>query len=517
MPGNTITYTDNTITAKTAYWYRVSAVDATGSSFPSNEVRIVTPLSSPQITLTNPAPPTASLQSGSNNTIETTATDSGSSVASAEYQLVIDNPSGTFNAKDIYATQMNLSIPAALAGSPTSDTTAMPSGLPAGAIAEFEIRGTLSAVNAATGEWQIGTPSPFIVYESASTNFVGTRKPVAGDAVKVIAYRSIASGPLVAQEIRLVRPNQPAGAASLILSFLLNGTVTSIQSAVSAPGYLVSGETWSIGTGSFRIDDPDFPAYMDPAVGVGSAVSVRFAPPPAQANVARQIFQQIPAAIQTTTNVNTVFDNTPIPANIPSGAWLYVIVDGVVQNVDLVTGTWTVGTEQIKVYQTAQTLVGLGTVGDEVLFWGHRTLTPGPIVLDQLNQILPGPLAQPYKPTAIETHLMYNGKIQSMGPNTWNVGGHTFVVDDPEGPARIDPLPQAAFAVGSDVTVEFDHVGETLPDNTNWAPLTLNASTNKWTGTISLPNVNANQRRNALPAHYRCPAERLDQPLTALH
>ena len=32
------------------------------------------------------------------------------------------------------------------------------------------------------------------------------------------------------------------------------------------PGYLISGETWTIGTGNFLIDDPDFPAYIDAGV-----------------------------------------------------------------------------------------------------------------------------------------------------------------------------------------------------------------------------------------------------------
>ena len=497
VPANTTTYTDATVAASTAYWYRVFAVNAGGSSFPSNEIRVVTSLTGPQISLLQPS--SSAFTSGSSVTILTSAAAPGSSVASADYQLVMDNPPGVFNAKDIYAVQMNLAIPPPT-GASSNDTTPMPANLPGGCIAEFEIRGTVSAISG--GAWTIGSvvaghpeyTQPLTVYESASTRFVGYRKPAPGDSAKVIAYRNTTSpGPLVAKEIRFIRPGQPAGAPSLILSFLINGSLTNIQPAVTAPGFLISGETWTVGTGKFRIDDPDFPAYIDAAVRIGTPVTVRFALRPAEANNARQIFNQISAAIIKSTMTTPIFDNTPIPQNYPPGTWLYMIVDGVVMDKNLVTGEWTVGTEGIKVYQTANTLVGLGTVGDEVLFWGHRTLAPGPIVLDQLNLILPGPLAQPYKPTAVETHLMYNGQVQTMGPNTWTVGGQTFAVDDPEGPARIDPLPFAAFSAGQSVSVEFDHVGETLPDNANWAPLSLDTATNQWTAPVALPGVSANQ------------------------
>ena len=86
---------------------------------------------------------------------------------------------------------------------------------------------------------------------------------------------------------------------------------------------------------------------------------------------------------------------------------------------------------------------------------------------------------------------MYNGIVQTMGPNTWTLAVIPFVVDDPEGAARIDPMPHASFNAGNNVTVEFDHVGEILPDNANWAPLTLDAGTHKWTGMVDLPAVSA--------------------------
>jgi len=85
--------------------------------------------------------------------------------------------------------------------------------------------------------------------------------------------------------------------------------------------------------------------------------------------------------------------------------------------------------------------------------------------IESTFNILAGPLIRPYKPTAVDVRLMYNGNIQLMGPNTWTIAGPagapvTFVVDDPEGKARIDPIPYTGFQVGMPVTVEYEHVGE---------------------------------------------------------
>lgn len=497
------TYSDTTVMGSQGYWYRVRAVNASGSSLPSNEVGIRMPPSAPQISLTS----SATLLSGVSNTIEATATDPGGTVASADYQFIANNAPGTFTAHDIYSAPKDLTILAPRAGSPVADTTTMPAGIPAGAIAEFEIRGTVSAVNTGTGEWKIGTP-PFTVYESVtgqaqSTKFVGSRLPVVGDAVKIIAYRTTAiAGPLVAREIRFIRAAQPAGTPAFILSFLYNGTVTAINPPVTDVGYLISGETWTIGTGNFRTDDPDFPAYIDLDAQEGTNVAVRFVGPPAVKNIARQIMTQLPPTVLTTKHPDPVFDTTPIPVpgNLPPGTWLYMVLDGVCTAVNHDTGEWVLGTEQVKAYEHGLTWVMQHPiinwppgVGDELLLFGKRTLTPGPIVLDEAYMILQGPLATPPKGTTVETHLMYNGVVEAMGPNTWTVGGQTFIVDDPEGRARIDPMPMPSFKIGDSVTVEFEHVGEVLPDDANWAPMALDAGTGKWTGDFSPPPVPGGQ------------------------
>jgi hypothetical protein len=190
---------------------------------------------------------------------------------------------------------------------------------------------------------------------------------VVGDAVKIIAYRNAASGPLIAREIRYMAPApQTVAAPSVTRNFLLNGTLTAMEPPVTAPGYFLSGETWTVGSGQFRVDAPYFPAYVDANVGIGMGVTVRFGVMPAESNVARQIFHQVTTAIQTTTDVNPVFDYTPVPQNVPEGTWLYVIVDGVVSAKDLLTGAWTIGEEGIMCYESAGILISPATVGDEV-------------------------------------------------------------------------------------------------------------------------------------------------------
>jgi hypothetical protein len=518
--GVEVTFTDTSVFPQTAYWYRVAAINAAGTSFYSNETRVLTDIATPGVSLVQP---TGQLTSGALNPISVNASVSGTTVTSVEYQFIANNAPGVFDARDIYATQMDLNALLTLgprAPSPANNTTALPANLPAGCIAEFEIRGTVSVANTTNGIWTIGAPvganigtppaantvPPFVVYESvagqpASTKFVGSRHPVVGDAVKVTAYRTVAAGPLVAKTITFVSPAQPAGAPALTLSFLYNGAVSAMALPATAPGYLVSGEVWTVGSGKFRIDATYFPAYIDANVGMGTNVTVRFGTMPAAANVARQIFNPNIPAVLNTTVLNPVFDTTPVAYkvggtnefNVPDGTWVYIIVDGVVSAWDNVLGAWTVGTEQVHCYQSNASIISPATVGDEDLFYCVRTMTPGPLVIESTYMILPGPLIQPYKGTAVEVHLMFNGNITSMGPNTWTVAGPTgapvtFVVDDPEGKARVDPLPFTAFSVGMPVTVEFDRVGETLPDDANWAPLT-HGSGSVWSGSLDLRSI----------------------------
>ncbi len=499
VAADTTMYTDDTVAGKQGYWYRIFATNVDGNSFPSNVVSIRMPLSAPTISLVAPTSPPATITSGEANAIEALALDSGATVTSVNYQFIADNPPGVFDARDIYSIPMDLTILAPRAPAPVDNADVMPAMLPAGAVAEYEIRGTVSVYDAGTGTWQIGNP-PITVYESVigdplSTKFVGARMPMVGDAVKIVAYRTTdVPSPLVAKTITFIQPAQPPAAPALTLCFLYNGKVASIDDPVIDMGYLISGETWHVSEGMFRVDAPYFPAYIDANVDVGMNITVRFGEPPAEANVAREIFPQVIKAIPPPINQNPIFDYTPAPSNVAfPGSWLFVIVDGVVKDKDLVKHTWTIGEEEVMVYEASGALIEPATAGDEVLCYCRRTLVPGPLVAEQINNILPGPLVQPLKGTAVETHLMVNGPIQTIGPNTWTIGGHTFVVDDPEGKADIDSGPFASLKIGDLVTVRYDHVGEMLPDPGIWAPLTEDTVSGTWKTTMTPPATTAAQ------------------------
>lgn len=187
---------------------------------------------------------------------------------------LVVNAAGSLVAQEV-GTQTVL-LRTALHPTPVANTLPSPANLPAGTFRDFLIDGVVTAANA-NGEWQIGTNSPAIlVYEHAATNFVGTRRPVAGDEVFVVAKRSLASGPIVADVITLVTAGPlTAGPVTMSSTFLFNG-------AVQATGV----NAWTVGGAAFVVNDPVVPAEIEPGITVGSGVTVefRFVGPPVPDN-----------------------------------------------------------------------------------------------------------------------------------------------------------------------------------------------------------------------------------------
>ncbi len=157
-----------------------------------------------------------------------------------------------------------------LAPNPMIDSRPALAGLPDGTSAEFVIKGVVTAIGAGGLEWQIGI-QPVFVYLSDATrvdNF-----PAVGDMVKVIANRTLAPGPLVADRItRTVLGPLPASVANVEMSFSFTGLVTAARK-----------DTWTIGGNTFIVNDPAAPAAIDVGLGVGSMVTVSFTAVPAPA------------------------------------------------------------------------------------------------------------------------------------------------------------------------------------------------------------------------------------------
>jgi|GEM_PF-3035427 len=487
-------FTDTNAVERNVYWYRVFAVNAEGDSTSSNAVKVVTPGTLPRMSLVRPAPSGANFASGAGNLIAAAVEFASSGIEYVQYQLVLDDPAGTFNAHDIFSPQLPLGIPGTLAPSPTSDDTEVPAGLPLGSISEMEVYGTVTGVDPVKGEWRIGA-QPVLVYESAATTFAGSRRPAVGDSVKVLARRTPASGPLVAHVISFRAPGpNPAGPAVKKVAFLFNGTVESIRPDANPAGLFFGGATWTVGGASFHVNDrtyPDFPAYIDQGLGVGSTVTVRFAAPQVTPPIAREIFLQQPLVFLPPMDTSPEFNNDPVPMSLPAGAWVQYLIRGVITAVDPVTGEWQIGNPPVKFYEHAGTLIAgrggdrLSQIGSEFIVVAMRTEEAGPLVADQIRINLNGPMIA--EPARVQTLYLFNGTVEATGNEMWTVSGVDFVVNDFREPAVIDPGTRSGISVGTQVTVEFRPASELLPDQALWAPLVPSATTGLWEAQVDLP------------------------------
>lgn len=158
---------------------------------------------------------------------------------------------------------------------PVTNTAEAPIQIPAGAWMQFDIDGVVTAVNP-DGEWRIGTP-PVIVYEGkttdpdtglpiSATSFGGSRRPVQGDEVRVIAARTLMPGPLVAKQIVFLTGGPLTASAPVTdRSFRFNGAIQTI-----------AADNWTIDNVSFVVNDPLSPAAIESGLAAGDNVTVNF-------------------------------------------------------------------------------------------------------------------------------------------------------------------------------------------------------------------------------------------------
>lgn len=440
-------------------------------------------MAAPQITLLQPV--SGQFAPGTQNPIEVSISSATSTIVSAEFQTWFNDSPGTPTAIEVFV-QTPLSIPAPLMGAgAVADTTPTPAAALATSVVSVVVTGTVTAVNPATGEWQIGI-QPVFVYESTDTAFLGIPVPQVGDAVRVDAVRALAAGPLVATEIaRLAGGTLPAPAATKDVSLLFNGTVGSIQPPEQSAGIRLGGERWTVGGVQFLIADANFPATIGPGLDVGSAVTVRYRPLPSvtAGNTALEISSPQRSDVISQPLPPDPVSNTDVsPENLPAGSLSQFVIGGVVSAVNS-DGEWQIGNPPVTVYESANTTVSAPApiAGDEVLVTG-RSPGAGPIVADSIVRLTPGPLAA--VPPVVEKTFLFNGTVGATSPTSWTIDGVSFVVDDPQTPAVIG----AGTGVGSEVTVEFRVNLPPAPDNDLWSPFDLpfNQNSTTTTGTANL-------------------------------
>ncbi|MBI2919121.1 MAG: fibronectin type III domain-containing protein [Chloroflexi bacterium] len=473
--------------------------------------------SAPQIALVDPAPPTAQFGSGAPNVINATATSPGSTITSAEYQAIFNDPPGTFTALEIFG-QVPI-VPPDIPGAQNTgpDFTGQ---VPVGSAVLFVVFGQVTQKNSNFGgnpaitEWRIGNP-PVLVYQTADTGISGA--PVEGTEVRVVANRKVAPGSIVAEVIAQRPggglPNPPP--PTVENAFLFNGTIESVEEGVQSAGFSIGGTVWNVRDGAgllvpFRIDDPNLPAAVDPGIGLGeglnSVVTVEFGiplPTDVVENVGLEIFAQVPAGVPATRHQNPTSHLVPSPLQVPAGSWRLFVVFGTVTALDAVNGEWQIGQPPVFVYEAADGSTGvrqifdpaLGqnraiAVGDGVKIVANRTLGPGPIVAEVITGQDAGP--QPEEPPTMEGAFLFNGTVTLETATTWTVGGVVFTVTD----AAIDAGLGAGVGEDPNVTVEFSVSGPPPPDAAIWAPLTLNTATNVHSAVLTPAAVAADRAGN---------------------
>lgn len=165
----------------------------------------------------------------------------------------------------------------------------VPSGLPPGTFLQFMITGVITDIDSNRRTWQIGDPEdPIVVYGHSLTLPVTDAfrvVPDIGDEVVVTARRTVAPGPLVADQI-LILADGPAPAFEVAetrtqIVYLYNGKV-------SDTGAVDGGTRWTVTAAGgvpqeFIMNQPDDPAIVDrgplASIGLGSLVTVEFVPP----------------------------------------------------------------------------------------------------------------------------------------------------------------------------------------------------------------------------------------------
>jgi hypothetical protein len=347
--------------------------------------------------------------------------------------------------------------PVNFGGTVVNDTRAVPTNLPAGTIVSIVFPGaTVQAINTvgAGSEWVLDAGSEIVrVYTHAGTRIVNA--PVVGSVVKVVASRTVAPGPIVADGITL----RTVAVSGSCISFQFQGVVN-----------LATPTKWTVGGVVFNILGAPVPTdiALDTPLVVGTTVvDVQFIPTPgafvgprpAIPFDALEIFPPaaavlaVPAPLFRATVANTVVLPSPMP---PGTIAIGVIPGGTVQavNTDAVTGgqEWVIdtGVGIARVYTAADTVIRAPATGGSIVkVVADRTLAPGPLVAEVIT-------ARQVAVGGLDFSFAYQGVVTRADPDVWTIGAVDFNIVPVTGALPTDIALDAPLVVGTTVvTVQF--------------------------------------------------------------
>ena len=335
-------------------------------------------------------------------------------------------------------------FPGAVSDTTPLSTNGFVGSLPTGAVAHVVMPGaTIVAINtdAGTGSREFlidaGAGNLHFVYADVNT---AIDPVVVGSIVKVVANRTQAPGPIVAESIRL---KTVAGLGFDISLLLMDGIV----SQASAVKWTIGGVPFNIVPATGALPTAIDPLLLPVVPGV-TAAAVLFTPaagaivrtlaPGESVFDALEIFTPVAAVLTVPAPLfrGAVADATPMPSPnlLPPGTILDVVIPG--GSVTRINGSLATGQELIvdtgggnivRVYTHTGTVfrdpVGAGSI---VKIVGSRTLLPGPIVADDIR-------TRPVAGGGIAFTFEYQGLITRADPAIWTVGGVDFNIIPPTG------------------------------------------------------------------------------------
>jgi hypothetical protein len=189
------------------------------------------------------------------------ASNNGTPVVIQPPVIVPPTVNATYNAAEIFPDAGTPTVPATRYAFPTIDTTSYSvPNLPSDAIVSLSIDGSIESIDTAKGEYRIGGKRVYLSSQSIIKGIV-----TVNSQVRVVALRTVANGPLVAEKIVAKNIIGKVKTPSTTVFYLTRGQVQAIAPTV-----------WTIGNYNYVTNNPLLPAAISVPETTGQFVGVQF-------------------------------------------------------------------------------------------------------------------------------------------------------------------------------------------------------------------------------------------------